>query len=286
MVTKGTHRPQTLREALELRKEVETIPYAGGTDLMVKRRRWSGLAPFFDRPVIFISHLQELQKVELEPDTIKISSACTLASLLENKRVPDILKKAVREIGSPAIRNVATIGGNICNASPAGDSLPVLYALDASIVLENVSSKRTLPIEQFIKAPGEAVLHDDELLTQIILPLHRYNVIYYRKVGTRKANSLSKLSFVGLAKTQGGGVDDVRISFGAVSPTVVRSRTIEKVIKNKSREEIERSIPHICALYSELINPIDDQRSTSLYRSETALRLLSHFLTSELIPEL
>jgi xanthine dehydrogenase FAD-binding subunit len=286
MVAGRVYRPDTLREALIQREEAGAIPYAGGTDLMVKRRRWSGLAPFFDRPVLFIGHLSELQSVERNADAITISSACTLTALLDHKWVPDILKRAIKEMGSPAIRNVATIGGNICNASPAGDTLPVLYALDASLVLESISGRRALPVERFIKGPGETVLHDNELLTQIIVPLRKYSIACYKKVGTRKANSLSKLSFVGLAKTGGGRVQEVRISFGAVAPCVVRSREIEEKIVNKTGEDIKTSLSNISALYSELIHPVSDQRSTSRYRSEISLRLLNHFLSSELLPRL
>jgi xanthine dehydrogenase FAD-binding subunit len=286
MVARRAYRPSTVREALTQREETGAIPCAGGTDLMVKRRRWSGLAPFFDRPVLFIGHLPELQAVERSADAVTISSACTLTALLEHKWVPDILKRAIKEMGSPAIRNVATIGGNICNASPAGDTLPVLYALDASLVLESSSGRRALPVEQFIKGPGETALHENELLTQIKVPLLEYSIVYYKKVGTRKANSLSKLSFIGLAKTGGGKVEEVRISFGAVAPCVVRSREIEKEIENKSGEDIKSSLSNICALYSELIRPVNDQRSTSRYRSEISRRLLSHFLTSELLPGL
>jgi len=99
--------------------------------------------------------------------------------------VPQVLKVALWEFGSPAIRNVGTIGGNIYNASPASDTLPVLYALDASVVLKNIDGAREVPIDQFIKGPSETFLRDDEPLKEIIVPVKSVNVISYRKGGTR-----------------------------------------------------------------------------------------------------
>ncbi len=286
MVKQRAYRPQDLQQALKIREETGAIPIAGGTDLMVKQRRWSGVAPFFELPLLFIGHLEELKGVECTKNHIKIASACTLTSLLGNESVPQFMRTAIIEIGSPAIRNMATIGGNICNASPAGDTLPILYALDASLVLENSKGKRSLSIEHFIEAPGRTALKENELLTLIILPLNSFNVILYKKVGPRRANSLSKLSFFGLAKTERGRVEQISVSFGAVAPTVLRSREIENKLKGKTGKDIEKMIPEIIKLYSCLISPIDDQRSNAHYRRETSLKLLEYFLSVQLMSKI
>lgn len=280
------YRPPDFQSALTIMRENRAIPLAGGTDLMVSRRRWSGLSPFFAKPVLFIGHLEEIKQVEPDITNIKIGSACSLTSLIEHREIPEVLKIVISQMATPAIRNIGTLGGNICNASPAGDALPVLYALDASVVLQRKAEIRTLPIEKFITGPGETVLKDDELLTSIIIPKKSYNVGFYRKVGTRQANSLSKLSFQGLARIEEGKISDIRISFGAVALTVIRSREIEELLIEKSGKEIEKLISEVNSLYSAVIKPIDDQRSNIRYRKTISLKLLRYFLRTVLISKI
>ncbi len=275
-----TYRPQSFREALEIKKGGPVITFAGGTDLMVKRKRSTGLSSHFEEPVIFITHLEEIKGVSLDGGNIRIGAACSFAFLIQNEAVPLILKTAVSRIASPAVRNMGTIGGNICNASPAGDTLPVLYALDASVVLKSMDQERALKISEFITAPGETVLREDELLKEIVIPKKPFGVNFYRKVGTGMTNTISKITFTGIAETQSGRVKDIRITFGAVAPTVVRSRANEERLIGHSGKEIEKMIPEISSLYSTLINPINDQRSNAFYRRSVSLRLLGHFLYS------
>ena len=274
----NAYRPSTIDEALRIRNETKALPLAGGTDLMVRYKNWAGLPPKFSQPVMFVAHLHELKGIEVEGDELIIRSATTLTELLKDGRVPEVLKLAVKEMASPLVRNIATIGGNICNASPAGDTLPPLYALDAKVVLRSVEGERTVPIEDFITGPGQTVLKENEILCEIRIPMDEFDSIFYRKVGTRRANALSKVSFVGLKNLQGDRIDDIRIAFGAVAPTVVRSRDAEKMLKGIRIDEIEQIYPSIEAKYAELIRPIDDQRSTAEYRKIVSLRLLRFFL--------
>ncbi len=273
--------PVDLAEALAIKAERPVTPVAGGTDLMVQRRRWSGV-PRFQDPPLFVSHLSELKKIE-ERETangrlLQIGAACTFAALLEDTRIPSTLAAAISEIGGPAIKNVATIGGNICNASPAGDTLPTLYALDTSVELANSSGSRRVPIDEFITGPGTTILAANELLVSISVPLHSFDTELYRKVGTRRANALSKLSFIGLAKRDRAKILDFRVAFGAVAPTVVRSREIEARISGQPKEILHSLALSIRKAYAGLIHPITDQRSTARYRETTALRLLDSFL--------
>jgi CO/xanthine dehydrogenase FAD-binding subunit len=272
------YRPQNYKQALGLLGEKRLVAVAGGTDLMVKSGNQAGVSAGLAQPVLFIGHLEELKEVEIDENQIRIGAACTYTQILENMNVPAILRTAVSRLATPAIRNAGTIGGNICNASPAGDTLPVLYALDASVVLESVDDTRTLPIEAFITGPGETVLKNNELLREVVVPKKSYNTVFYRKVGTGAVNSLSKVSFTGLADVRRGIVKDVRISFGAVSPNVVRSKKIESIITGKKTQVIEKMIPELCNLYSALIDPLDDQRSTARYRKAISLRLLEYFV--------
>jgi CO/xanthine dehydrogenase FAD-binding subunit len=253
-------------------------PLAGGTDLMVHHRNWSGLPPRFDKPLVFIGHLDEIKGIEDGGDDMTIGSACTLTSILQNRNVTRILRTAVALIASPSIRNRATIGGNICNGSPAGDTLPTLYALDATLVLQRGGVTRKLPIADFISGPGKTVLHDGELLTAIIVPKKDFDATFYRKIGTRAAYSCSKLSLAGLVQHHRACVEDLRIALGAVAPTVLRSRAIEERMVGKTAGEIEAMIPEITELYTAILKPIDDQRSTACYRSGVSIRLLRHFL--------
>lgn len=276
------YRPVNLAEALRIRAAEHAIPMAGGTDLMVKSRRHSGLAPRFERPILFLGHLRELRYVrryeEGELPTLEIGAATTLADLLVAAETPVALKQAIAEMAAPAIRNVATLVGNVCNASPAGDTLPALYGFDAQVVLTRSQGERRVDIARFILGPGKADLRDDELVRAVWLSLLPFNRVHYRKVGARRANALSKLSFLGMARLQGDVVEDLRCALGAVAPTVVRCRALEARCIGLSRDELAAQRADLLAGYDPLIAPIDDQRSSAEYRRAVALRLLSQFL--------
>ncbi len=274
--------PETLQQALEIRGKEKAIVFAGGTDLMVRARVWFGVPSNFDKPVVYIGKLKELKGVSMQDGVIHIKAATSLTDLLDDPLVPQPLKDAISSMAAPAIRNMGTIGGNICNASPAGDTLPVLYTMDAVLTLRSVSSTREVPIDEFILGPGKTAIRDDEILTEISFKVPQFDVYTFRKVGTRKANALSKLSFMGMLAFDGDRVADFRAAFGAVAPTVVRSRDAELKIIGKTRDEVVSVIPELLGDYSKLIRPIDDQRSTAFYRKNVSLRLLEHFLNTHL----
>lgn len=278
-----TYRPKNLSDALDIKASTNALPLAGGTDLMVRMKRWSGLAPAFQSNVMFIGHLEELRRISQKNGELSIGAGCTLTKILENPITPDILKQAISNMASPAIRNIATIGGNICNASPAGDTLPPLYALGAEIVVQSKNNERKIPLEQFIVGPGETILQNDELVREIIVPLDKFDRTFYRKIGTRKATALAKISFAGLARTEDGILENIRIAFGAVASTVIRNEKIEDEINGIKAAELSDIANKIVQKYSPLIRPIDDQRSTAQYRKEVSLRLLEYFLKSVII---
>lgn len=273
-----TYFPATWEEVLKIRQKKNALVYAGGTDLMVKKKNEGLLLPKFEFPVLFIGSLQELKQIQIQENRIAIGAACTYDALLRAMETPEILKLAVREIASPAIRNRGTLGGNICNASPAGDTLPVLYALGASLLLESQGNRREVLIENFILGPGKIALEENEIVKEIYIPKDRYEIQYYKKVGARKADAISKLSFVGLMKTKDDVIEDIRISFGAVGPRIVRSKEIEKQLIGKNKKEVEAMYSFILKQYGEWITPIDDKRSTASYRKAVSLRLLQDFL--------
>ena len=147
--------PKSKEEALRFLNDKKCIILAGSTDLMVKRKKWSGCLPYFDSDVIFIRHLKELKNIKIDEKYLSIGAACTLTELEENILMPKYFKEVILSIASPAIRNVATIGGNICNASPAGDILPLLYALDAILIIESLSVTKRNRIKGFYLRTGE-----------------------------------------------------------------------------------------------------------------------------------
>lgn len=265
--------PKDLKNALKILKENYLIPFAGGTDLMVKYR--------FDkpeRPFIFIGDLEELRYIKKEGSVLRIGASVKYNELLESKIIPGVFKDIIRKIGSPSIRNMGTIGGNICNASPAGDTLPFLYAMDADLILLSYDNERIMRISEFIKSAKNTDIRKDELLKEIRFKIGKFNRYYFRKIGLRNANSLAKVSFFGSAKIIGGKIEDIRIAICAVSPVVVRDRRIEEQMIGLDRKNLWKIKNEILEKYSELIKPIDDQRSTKEYRKEIALRLIEDFV--------
>lgn len=245
---------------------------------MVRNKNAASLLPKFNKDLLYIGDLKELKGIKESDDSLEIGAACTLSALLRAKGIPEVLKESIRQIASPAIRNMGTIGGNICNASPAGDTLPILYALDAKLKLVGESSSREVHIEDFILGPRKIILERTEILKSIIIPKAEFNKVYYEKVGARKASAISKLSFIGLAEVKDGKVKDIRIAIGSVAPKVVRVIEAENFIKEKNLEDIKSEMEEIRNIYSKEIIPIDDQRSTAVYRKTVALRLIQYFL--------
>jgi CO/xanthine dehydrogenase FAD-binding subunit len=272
------YQPDSLKEALRLRGETGAIPFAGGTDLMVRHKNWTGVPPAFPRDVLFLSPLRELQILERQGETLVVGAGVTFSRIAAFPETPEVLRRAVLSIAAPAIRNIATMTGNVCNASPAGDAICALYALEASVETRSIDSIRAVPIMQFITGPGHTILKKDELVTAIRIPLKPANIQVFRKVGTRKANALAKLSFAAVGTVKGGMIDALSLSFGAVGPTVVRSTELEKQMVGKTLAELKGIIPSLLNDYGATIVPIDDQRSTAAYRKQVALNLLESFL--------
>lgn len=274
--------PKTINAALQILNSENVIVYAGGTDLMVRYKNETSLLPMFDKNILYIGQIDELKKVYENNEEIVIGAGCTLASLLRNEHVPEILKKAIRGAASPAIRNMGTIGGNICNASPAGDTLPVLYSLNSRCSVISEGLERTINIEDFIYGPRKTALEKNEMLKSITIPKENFNIVHYEKVGARKASAISKLSFAGLCNVENGRVQNLRISFGAVGATVVRLKEAENLIIGREINTLDKFIKEAIEIYDKNINPIDDQRSTAQYRKIVVMNLIKYFFYTEI----
>ena len=269
--------PKNLLEALDILNEHKCYIMSGGTDLMVHKHRSSGLPPTFDKDILYVSNLEELDYIKEDKDNIYVGSETKFSELLDSPIIPSIFKDVIKELASPAIRNMATIAGNIANASPAGDSIVPLNLFDAKVVLQSKDQKREVLVRDFILGVKRTDLHDNEMITEIIIPKTDLN-FYYRKVGSRKAESITKVSFMGAYKTEKGKVLDLRICFGSVAVKVVRSPQIEKKYTNISVNELRARIDDIINEYDWIVTPITDQRSTKEYRKKVAFNLLRDFL--------
>lgn len=245
---------------------------------MVKKRRWSGLPPGFSDDMIFISQLKELDFIRRENGKISIGANVTLEKLLHDIDTPDILKKAVASMASPGVRHTATLAGNIANASPAGDTLPVLYILNARIVIGSLEKEIVVPIEDFILGPGSIDLRRNEIIIEIIIDDTDFDFIMYEKVGGRKSDAISKVSFAGAVSSVFDMVTDMRIAIGAVASTVVRIREFELRLRETPVSEMAQISDMVKDLYEPLIKPISDQRSTAEYRKMCALNFIEKFL--------
>lgn len=265
-------RPRRLSEALRmLRDEEQVVPLAGCTDVYVglnagrlEARRFIDLWP-----------LDDLRGVTVRDHRLRIGALTTytelLASRLVQARVP-MLAAAAREVGGRQIQHRGTIGGNVANASPAGDTLPVLAAADADVVLLSVDGERRVPLTRFYTGYRATVRRPDELIVAIEVPavLGRQ---WWRKVGTRRAQAITKVSLAGTLL--GAGTHHAlvaRIALGSVGPTVIRATETEAALAagatvDEAQEVLAREV-----------RPIDDLRSTADYRRAVAGRLLGAFL--------
>ena len=276
------YRPTTLAEALEIRGEQSVTPLAGGTDLYVRHRRGNGLPPAIEKPLLLVAHLEELREISFSDDELSIGAAVPYTTILNDARTPALLASSIRELAAPALRNAGTLGGNICNASPAADAVCPLYTLDAACEVRSARAKRLVPVADLITGPGQTSLAQDELLVSIRIPRPSRpdgeEMPFYRKVGTRRANALSKLSIAATASlSPDNKISHAAIALGAVAPTVLRSREIEARIA-RTVSELDDVRDSVLDAYRDLVSPIDDQRSTAEYRRDVAVNLVRQFL--------
>lgn len=267
--------PETLDEALLLRKAEGAVPLAGGTDIMVQGKRGIGLSPEIGKPVMVISSLKELKGITMLPDgSVEIGALTTAAEIAESLIVPWHVRMAASGMGAVALRNIATIGGNIGNASPKGDLPQPLILLDAEVVLISFDGERRVLLDAFIQGSKKTDLHDDEIIKSVVIPPHDFTYSYYRKIGMRKANAISKLSLSAAAVVKDGLVVDFRASSGAAGPKVIRSREAESMIIRRPVEEILEIVPDFLEAWDHAISP----HAMPKYRRNSTARMLTRFL--------
>ncbi len=269
--------PASLVAALhDLARHPAARPFAGGTDLMVVLE--SGQLP--PGRYVSLQQCRELIGIQEAPDGVTIGALTTYTeirhSLLLSRRYP-LLALAASETGGLATQNRGTIGGNIANASPAADTPPVLLVYDAELELMSAAGSRRIPYAAFHLGYKKMDLGPGELIARIHLPVRDGWRDYYRKVGTRRAQAISKVCFAGSILMDGTRITDVRIALGSVAATVVRATRTEGTLRGGTLDEAAIAAAEQ-PLTSE-IAPIDDIRSTARYRVRVAANLLREFLT-------
>lgn len=268
--------PSSLKEALKILNENDCYIFAGGTDLMVQKHLSSGLLPTFDKDVLFVMKINELNYIEKDKEgNIHIGATTRYNKIEASSLIPEIYKTVIKEIASPNIRNMATLAGNIGNASPAGDSLVPLILNDAEVVLSSIDGERTIKVQDFILGVKKLDRKQNEIIKEIVIKPQELNY-FYRKVGSRKAESITKVSFLGGYKIEKNRLVDFRVAFGSVSIKVVRNQEVENKYINKELKDID--IDSVVNDYTNLVTPITDQRSNKEYRHKVAMNLLKKFL--------
>jgi len=256
-------RASSLDEALLILRDEPRMPVAGATDVYVAVN-FGTLVP---KRLLDIWGLEELRGISLRVETIVIGALATYTSLIRSpiivERLP-MLVEASRLIGGPQIQNRGTVGGNIANGSPAGDSLPVFSAIDAIVVLRNATGERKVPFNEFYTGYRATVMKPDELIVAVeVEPVEGKQ--WFRKVGTRAAQAISKIVVAAVRSSS------PRIAFGSIAPTVIRVPKTEAVLASGA------SIDEAARILAGEIAPIDDLRSSADYRRKVSVNLLKRF---------
>jgi CO/xanthine dehydrogenase FAD-binding subunit len=273
--------PRSLDEALDIlhqnRNGLRII--AGGSDVIVQLR--DGVLKANE--LLSILSIKELRFVRKEDDRIRIGALATYSDIVHSQLTRDHawpLVEAARQIGAIQLQNTATIGGNLGNASPAADSLPPLYALDAVVVTRSKTEKREIPIEHFFLTYRKTALKPDELIEQVYFnALSAQDRGAYLKLGLREANAISIVDVATVLRSGGRNETfaDARVALGAVAPNIRRARECEQALTNKPlNHEILKTAASLAANDA---NPIDDIRGSARYRKEMVSSLVYEALT-------
>lgn len=269
--------PTSLAELFASLAEPGARVLAGGTDLLVRLRSGRDASP----ALVSLERVPELRGIGLADgpagQTLRLGAASTLTEVLEHPLVREllpVLARALAVLGSPPIRNMGTLGGNLCTASPAGDCLPPLAALGAELELASARGLRRLPLEAFLLGPGRTALVPDEVLAAVCVPLPEPGTLqHFEKVGRRNALAIAVVSLAALLRLDASGrVMDARLAWGSVAPTVWRCPEAEAALAG--RRLTLTALGRAAAIVRRRVRPIDDIRASAGYRREVAGNLL------------
>ncbi len=267
--------PDTLEEALEIMDKDDVIPLSGGSDLMVSGFNGTGVDPQFNKPVMIISGLKELKGITKREDgSVIIGALSTSREIHTSELVHPLVRDAASRMGAIALRNSASIGGNIGNASPKGDMPQPLILLDSRVVLESVNGRREMLLDDFIIGAKKTKREKNELITAVIIPPTHFTHIYFHKIGMRRSNAISKLTLSVAAEIRDGVVVDFRASSGAAGPKVARNRDVEKILIGKKLEELPLVKDEFLDAWNNVISP----HAMAEYRRNSTRRMLSYVI--------
>jgi CO/xanthine dehydrogenase FAD-binding subunit len=265
------HRPRSLEEALEIlvQRGGAVRPMAGGTDCLVEAKDGKR-----DRGALFdLTAVPELSGIEEEEHHLRIGATATHAEMMASPllhRYAPALPVGCSWVGGPQIRNRGTLGGNLANGSPAGDTIPALYVADAVVQVVSVSSRRDIPVAEFFLGPRQTVLASDELILGVRIPKRTGVRASFLRLGQRQAQAISKVSVAVAMTFKQGRPDWVRVALGAVAPTVVRAPRTEAALLEGGYDGMRKAL----AAVAEEARPIDDMRSSREYRRAMTAILL------------
>jgi carbon-monoxide dehydrogenase medium subunit len=274
-----------MQEAISLLSEYgdRADVIAGGTDLLVRMKRGDALPDYF----ISVEGIQELDHIDYDDlRGLRIGARTTLRSLVGSSLIKGhfpVLSEAAGILGTPTIRNQATIGGNLCNAAPSADTAPALMVLGARLKIQGAGDEKTLPIEEFFSGPGETCLKSNEILTEIQVPKMPpgTRAVYLKQTRSKGAD----LALVGVAAwvaVEDDVVKDVKIALGAVAPTPIRAKKAEEILRgNRLHEGLLEACGEAAVLES---RPIDDVRSSADYRKKLIYVLVKRAIRQAAVP--
>jgi CO/xanthine dehydrogenase FAD-binding subunit len=272
--------PTSLQAAYRLLTGGLLKPIAGGTDVMVQITGELGEPP---RRILDLWQLDELRGIARDGDELILGALTTYTELRRSPLVSEFLPElaeAAATIGAAQIQNRGTLGGNIANASPAGDTLPLLLALDATIVAGSARGERDVAAHDFWTGYRQTALDPDELVVRVQIPLATDRQLRFRKIGTRRAQAISKVVMaLAWRPAAEGSWHGVRLALGSVAERPIRAWETEQILEGA--EPSEKTADRAVASLAAEIHPIDDVRSTAAYRLAVATRVLHRLIRTE-----
>jgi len=267
---------EAIPELLERIREPGTRILCGGTDLVVKMR--SGVID--PELMLDISDTESLRGIQEKDDRVIIGAATTVSEIIADWLVTEklpLLQTVLRTLGSTQIRNRATLGGNLVNASPAADSAIPLLLYGADVIISSVRDERQIPVENFLVSPGRTVLASDEFVRGVSIPVSSVKFSsFFHKVGRRKAMIIAIASLAALVSTKDDTIDEIRLAAGSVAPRPIRLRELEADLTGK---QITPSlIDQAKKAATRAVSPIDDVRASANYRREVIGELVARVL--------
>lgn len=272
-------RPKSVNGLLRLyAKNPDGLIYAGGTERATREKLDRVSAE--GKIVIYLGKVEEISRIRRSQRYLEIGSCLPISRIVSIGRhiLPGALSTALRSIANPGVRNLGTLGGNICAAIANNDSLAPLYAIDGQLELRSVSGSRWVPISRFFPAAGETVLKKGEILFRIRIPLEEWDYQVFRKVSGSNTCSHSLLNFCGLARFSKGILERVRFAFGGLNNMVFQSLELESRLEGKTLPLSNKEVEFLLAGAEELLEPLTGSSLSAAYCRATGLRLLRWFI--------